>query len=158
MAKRKKPSKSLATTTRALSSPAAPLLDDVWNLVRQARTATAQVVNSALVLLYWHVGSRIRGEILEQKRAAYGEQIVPTLSAQLAPEFGEGFSTQSLLGINMVQPYMHNGACESLACVVGDKDHRTANGTLPDVLDTAGKRAKVVRFLESIDANTTPFE
>jgi YVTN family beta-propeller protein len=70
---------------------------------------------------------------------------------------GEGFNVQSLLGIHAVQPYMHNGACETLACVVSDVDHRTAKGTLPDVLDTAGKRARVVRFLESIDAQTTPF-
>jgi YVTN family beta-propeller protein len=72
--------------------------------------------------------------------------------------FGEGFSPQSLLGVHAVQPYMHNGACETLACVVGDVDHRTANGTLPDVLDTAAKRRKVVQFLESIDADTAPFD
>lgn len=70
---------------------------------------------------------------------------------------GNGFSPQSLLGIYAVQPYMHNGACETLECVVGDVDHRTANGTIPDVLDTAAKRAKVVRFLESIDVHTKPF-
>jgi YVTN family beta-propeller protein len=70
---------------------------------------------------------------------------------------GEGFNPQSLLGIHAVQPYMHNGACETLACVVGDRNHRTANGTLPDRLNTAAKRALVVRFLESIDADTRPF-
>ncbi len=52
---------------------------------------------------------------------------------------------------------MHNGACETLACVVGDVNHRTANGSLPDKLDTPGKRAAVVLFLQSIDAQTTPF-
>ena len=71
--------------------------------------------------------------------------------------FGNGFNVQSLLGINTVPPYMHNGACETLACVVGDVNHRTANGSLPDKLDTPGKRAAVVLFLQSIDAQTTPF-
>jgi YVTN family beta-propeller protein len=71
---------------------------------------------------------------------------------------GSGFSPQSLLGVFAVPPYYHNGACETLACVVSDVNHRTANGTLPDVLDTAGKRNAVVRFLESIDANTKPFK
>jgi hypothetical protein len=69
---------------------------------------------------------------------------------------GAGFSPQSLLGIFAVPPYYHNGACETLACVVSDKNHRTANNTLPDVLDTARKRAQVVRFLESISAATDP--
>jgi hypothetical protein len=36
------------------------LLDDVRNLIRQARATTAQAVNSALVLLYWQIGQRIR--------------------------------------------------------------------------------------------------
>jgi hypothetical protein len=53
-------------------------------------------VNSALVLLYWRVGKRIRQDILKEKRAEYGEEIVPTLSTQLVPEFGEGFFTQNL--------------------------------------------------------------
>jgi cytochrome c peroxidase len=70
---------------------------------------------------------------------------------------GEGFSPQSLVGVFSSPPYYHNGACETLACVVGDVKHRTANGTLPDVLNTPAKRALVVRFLESIDGNTTPF-
>src|SRR5262249_38229812 len=56
----------------------------------------AQAVNSALVLLYWQVGHRIRTEILQEMRADYGEQIVPTLSAQLSAEFGDGFSRRNL--------------------------------------------------------------
>jgi YVTN family beta-propeller protein len=70
---------------------------------------------------------------------------------------GNGFNVQSLLGINTVPPYMHNGACETLTCVVGDPKHRTANGTLVDKLNTPDKRALVVKFVESIDADTTPF-
>jgi hypothetical protein len=30
--------------------------------------------------------------VLRRKRPAYGEPILPTLSAQLAPEHGQGFS------------------------------------------------------------------
>jgi len=69
---------------------------------------------------------------------------------------GVGFNVQSLLGVHAVPPYMHNGACETLACVVGDVDHRTARGTLPDKLASSANRALVVKFLESIDAQTTP--
>jgi cytochrome c peroxidase len=71
---------------------------------------------------------------------------------------GNGFNVQSLLGIHAVQPYIHNGACETLACVVSDENHRTANGTLPDKLASPGRQAKVVSFLESIDAQTEPFK
>ena len=57
-----------------------------------------------------------------------------------------------------MQPYIHNGACETLACVVSDENHRTANGTLPDKLASPGRQAKVVSFLGSIDAQTEPFK
>lgn len=70
---------------------------------------------------------------------------------------GLGFNVQSLLGNFAVQPYYHNGACESVACVVGDVNHRTANGLLPDRLGNAADRAKVVKYVEGIDAQSTPF-
>jgi predicted nuclease of restriction endonuclease-like (RecB) superfamily len=53
-------------------------------------------VNIALVLLYWQVGNRIRTDLLGNKRAEYGEQILPTVSAKLVPEYGEGFSERNL--------------------------------------------------------------
>jgi hypothetical protein len=56
----------------------------------------ARSVNAALVMLYWKVGNRIRQDILREKRAGYGEEIVPTLSAQLVPDFGKGFGVRNL--------------------------------------------------------------
>jgi predicted nuclease of restriction endonuclease-like (RecB) superfamily len=53
-------------------------------------------VNSALVLLYWRIGQRIRQDSLKEKRAEYGEQIVSAVSRELAVEFGQGFSEKSL--------------------------------------------------------------
>ena len=53
-------------------------------------------------------------------------------------------------------PYYHNGACETLACVVGNVRHRTANNTRPDVLANPADVTRVVRFLETIGAATRP--
>jgi len=47
-------------------------------------------------LLYWRVGERIRRELLVDGRAAYGEGILPTLSAKLEPDYGKGFSERNL--------------------------------------------------------------
>jgi mono/diheme cytochrome c family protein len=65
---------------------------------------------------------------------------------------GTGFNVPSLLGILAVPPYYHNGACETLACVVGNPKHRTANGTLPDKLADGRAQQLVVTFLRSIGA------
>ena len=70
---------------------------------------------------------------------------------------GVGFNVPSLLGLHGLPPYLHNGAAESLAQVVGDPKHRTDNGRLPDRLSNAGDQALVVRFLESIDVSVVPF-
>jgi predicted nuclease of restriction endonuclease-like (RecB) superfamily len=98
MAKPRKPGKTLVPATTGKVRPAGParLLEDLRRLIAQTREGVAQAVNSALVLLYWQVGHRIRTEILRETRAGYGEQIVPTLSAQLVPDFGRGFGTRNL--------------------------------------------------------------
>ena len=69
---------------------------------------------------------------------------------------GIGFNVPSLLGIDASPPYYHNGACESLDCVVGNVKHRTVNGTRADGLPNSKDRALVVKFLKSIDARTKP--
>ena len=72
------------------------LIGDIRRLIEAARHNVAAAVNTGLTLLYWQIGSRIRQDILKEKRAGYGEEIVPTLSAQLVPEFGTGFGVRNL--------------------------------------------------------------
>ena len=59
------------------------LLTELRTLIRATRQTVAQTVNSALVLLYWQIGQRIRTDILKAKRATYGGEILQTLSAKL---------------------------------------------------------------------------
>jgi predicted nuclease of restriction endonuclease-like (RecB) superfamily len=72
------------------------LLGDLRQLIAEARQDVARQVNSALVLLYWRVGKRIRQDILKEKRAEYGARIVSALGRQLEREFGRGFDEKSL--------------------------------------------------------------
>jgi len=72
------------------------LFEDLRSRIIEARQNVVRQVNSALVLLYWRVGKRIRQDILKEKRAEYGEEIVPTLSANLVSEFGMGFAEKNL--------------------------------------------------------------
>lgn len=60
------------------------LLSDLRMLIAETRQDVARSVNSALLMLYWKVGQRIRQDILKEKRAAYGREIVVTLSRQLS--------------------------------------------------------------------------
>ncbi len=73
-----------------------PLINDIRRFIAETRSAVAVTVNAGLTMLYWKIGQRVNNEILKNKRAEYGEEIVTTLSAQLAPEYGEGFSARNL--------------------------------------------------------------
>ncbi|MCK4306366.1 MAG: hypothetical protein KAY24_19145, partial [Candidatus Eisenbacteria sp.] len=70
----------------AAESEALPagLLKDVRYLIEQARQRVAGAVNAELTGLYWRIGRRIQHDILHEDRAAYGEQILSTLSTELS--------------------------------------------------------------------------
>ena len=72
------------------------LIGDIRSLIETARHDVAVTVNAGLTILYWQIGNRIRQDILKKQRAKYGEEILPTLSAKLVPEFGNGFSVRNL--------------------------------------------------------------
>ena len=72
------------------------LLGDIRRMIEEVRSAVAVTVNAGLTMLYWRIGKRINEEVLEGERAAYGEQIVHALSAQLLTEYGSGFSAKNL--------------------------------------------------------------
>ena len=79
-------------------SSAKPLLIDVRALILEARQRVAQTVNAGLTLLYWQIGYRIRQDILKEKRAEYGAEIVQSLTGQLTAEFGRGFAEKTSVG------------------------------------------------------------
>ncbi|MGV5084701.1 DUF1016 N-terminal domain-containing protein [Pseudomonas aeruginosa] len=82
----------------SIASPAAPsaLLGDIRILIEAARKRAASAVNSELSMLYWRIGQRIHTQVLEGRRADYGEEVVSTLAAQLVKEYGGSFSVKNL--------------------------------------------------------------
>lgn len=72
------------------------LLTDIRQLIESTRSQVAATVNSAMTLMYWHIGDRINREVLGGERAAYGKQIVENLALKLTEEFGKGFDSKSL--------------------------------------------------------------
>jgi predicted nuclease of restriction endonuclease-like (RecB) superfamily len=95
MAKATKKAKTLTAKSAELKA-LVPLVRELRALIADARQDVARTVDSALVMLYWQVGQRIRTHILKEKRAGYGEQIVHAVSGQLASEFGTGFGQANL--------------------------------------------------------------
>ncbi|WP_047128802.1 PDDEXK nuclease domain-containing protein [Xanthomonas arboricola] len=84
-------------TRRRVSVPSpAALLGDIRGLIEAARQRAASAVNSELTTLYWRIGQRIHTQVLEGRRADYGEEVVLTLAAQLVKEYGSSFAVKNL--------------------------------------------------------------
>ena len=110
--KRAKTEDGRIARVRGGRSPA-KLVQDLRDLIRSTRSGVAQAVNSALVLHYWQVGRRIRTDILDSRRAAYGDEIVSTLSRQLSVEFGSGYSRPNLFRMIKFAEFFADGAIVS---------------------------------------------
>ncbi|MCK4663923.1 MAG: DUF1016 family protein [Bacteroidales bacterium] len=72
------------------------LIVEIKQLIEQSRQKVAVVVNSEISMLYWHIGKQIGTDILNNKRAEYGKQIIVTLSQHLTCEYGRGWSEKQL--------------------------------------------------------------
>ena len=82
----------------SVSAPAAPpaLLGDIRALIEASRQRVASAVNAELTLLFWRIGQRIHTEVLAGQRAGYGDEILPTLAAQLVRDYGRSFADKNL--------------------------------------------------------------
>ncbi len=65
-------------------------------MIEDGRKQLAYAANATITLTYWQIGKRINTEILENKRAEYGKQIVVTVSRQLTEQYGRSYEEKSL--------------------------------------------------------------
>lgn len=69
---------------------------DSCSIIEQAQSAAYRSVNETLIKRNWLLGMRIHHEILKERRAEYGEQVIKTLSKELTMKYGDGFSRNNL--------------------------------------------------------------
>ena len=73
------------------------LIKDLRQIIEQARGHVAATANYALSIMYWQIGKRINTEVLDNKRAEYGKQIVASVARQLREEYGsKGFDEKNI--------------------------------------------------------------
>jgi len=72
------------------------LFSDIISLIENAKQNIAQTINISLSATYWNIGKRINDEILQNKRAEYGKQIIQNLSEKLTETYGKGWSLKQL--------------------------------------------------------------
>ena len=73
------------------------LMEDLRQIINQARGHVAATANYELTMMYWHIGERINRDVLGSQRAEYGKQIVAQVARQLQKEYGKkGFDDKSI--------------------------------------------------------------
>jgi len=72
------------------------LLVEISTLIEKTKDKVIEQANSSLTLLFWHIGNRVSKNILQNKRAEYGKQIVVTLSRELVKQFGKNYEEKNL--------------------------------------------------------------
>ncbi len=109
-------------------------VDEIRGIIDQARNHAARSVDQARVLMYWNIGKRIfEKEQQGKERADYGSFLLDTLSKNLAPIYGSGFSVRQLEICRKFLSYLSN--CEhtvfaielvaiQLLIAIPDKDKR----------------------------------
>ena len=73
-----------------------PLYNDICDIIDNERNKIAVYINAKICLTNWHIGKRINDEILFNRRADYGQQIVRKLSQKLTERYGKGWSEKKL--------------------------------------------------------------
>lgn len=72
------------------------LFSDLARIIEQGKKQVVAQVNSALTITYWHIGKKINEHVLNNERAAYGEEIVSPVATQLVSKFGKSFEVKNL--------------------------------------------------------------
>ncbi|MCX6290174.1 MAG: PDDEXK nuclease domain-containing protein [Bacteroidetes bacterium] len=72
------------------------LLNELSLLIEQNQVQLVSQANSTLTMLFWQIGKRINENILKNKRADYGKQIVVTLARHLTVKYGRNFEEKNL--------------------------------------------------------------
>ena len=72
------------------------LYDEVSAMIEQSRRVIYAHASGETIMLFWKIGKRINADVLDNKRADYGKQIVSQLATQLTGKYGRSFEVRNL--------------------------------------------------------------
>ena len=80
----------------SLIIPEDKLFKELSILIEKSKQKAVSQVRSTANLLFWHVGKRINDDILNNKRAEYGQQIVVNIAERLTAKYGRSYEIKNL--------------------------------------------------------------
>ena len=134
------------------------LLQDACVIIDQAKEVAYRQVNETLIKRNWLLGMRIQHEVLKDKRAEYGEQVIANLAENLTEKYGEGFIKRNLhhfVDFYIKHPdFFHavSGKTESLEIVnaVSSQFPITAN----NIVNAVSSQSSMAQIFQSLTGKT----
>ena len=115
------------------TEPLQTLVQEIRNLVQNARKSAAKNVNSLQVITNFEIGRRIvEHEQKGSRRAGYGERIVRELANRLTEDLGRGFSKRNLDYMRQFYLEYHEAVSE-IALIDTGQSPPTVNVNVPIV-------------------------
>jgi hypothetical protein len=65
-------------------------------IIESRKNRTYARVNTENTMMFWEIGEYINSVVLGNKRADYGEKILPSLAAKLVLKYGNNFNAKNL--------------------------------------------------------------
>ena len=116
------------------------LIQDACTIIDQAQATAYRQVNETLIKRNWLLGMRIQHEVLKEKRAEYGQQVVKNLAQSLLERYGRGFSMRNLY--NFVDFYQSHP--DIFHAVSGEST----------IVNAVSVQSEVANILQSLTANS----
>jgi predicted nuclease of restriction endonuclease-like (RecB) superfamily len=65
-------------------------------IIEKNKHKTVLQIKSTVNLLFWEIGKKINDEVLQNKRAKYGTQVISNLAIKLSAQYGRSFEVKNL--------------------------------------------------------------
>jgi hypothetical protein len=72
------------------------LFNRISDLIDHSQKQVVHYANASVTMLFWQVGKMINDEVLQNKRADYGKQVVEHISSELEQKYGKNFNIKNV--------------------------------------------------------------
>ena len=91
------------------------LYNNIKSIIDTSKEQAVVQVNNIMILSYWQIGERLKKEILKDKRATYGKEVVKKISEKLTLEYGRGYSRSNLERMMKLYTLFDKEICATLS-------------------------------------------
>ena len=134
------------------------LFQDACIIIDQAQATAYRQVNETLIKRNWLLGMRIQHEVLNDKRAEYGEQVITSLAEKLTVKYGKGFIKRNLyhfVDFYIKHPdffYAVSGKSDSLEIVNAVCSQLAITTNI--IVNAVSSQSSMVQFFQSMTAKS----